>query len=57
MRYLIITKDQDDKQIAFLTNYYDYENHYKPGMIVIDSSRASVSFDGQTWEEVQEDHL
>lgn len=57
MRYLIITTDQDGKQIAFLTNYYEFENHYTPGMVVIDSAKAKVSFDGQTWEEIQEDHF
>lgn len=57
MRYLIITKDQNGKQVAFLTKYYEFENHYTPGMIVLDGNTQKISFDGQTWEEVQEDHL
>lgn len=57
MRHLIITKNEDGKKVAYLTNYYDHENHYMPEMIVVDTIALLVSFDGETWEEVDEDHL
>lgn len=57
MRHLIITKNEDGKKVAYLTSYYDHENHYIPEMIVVDTMALLVSFDGETWEEIDEDHL
>lgn len=52
MRYLIIIDGQ-----AFLTNWYDYENHYVKGMIVINTNNFTITFDGITWKEIEEDSL
>ena len=52
MRYLVIIDGQ-----AFLTNWYDYENNYQSGMIVVDADNYLITFDGITWEEIKEDNL
>ena len=58
MKYLIIYTDPNTgEQGAFLTHWYQYENHWQPGMIVIDNTQRLVTFDGETWQDIQEDHL
>ncbi len=58
MRYLIICIDPETgKRKAFFTQWYRYENHYIPGMIVIDRIHSSVTFDGTTWEYIETDNL
>lgn len=60
MRYLIIIKDSDTgKQSAFFSSRYDYENLYSAehDMIVVDGKKNLVTFDGKTWQEIEEDHL
>lgn len=52
MKYLIIVEGE-----AFLTKWYSYENNYEPGMIVVDIANWLVTFDGETWNEIEEDHL
>lgn len=52
MNYLIIYQGK-----AFYTNWYDYENNYVLGMIVINLFTVKISFDGKTWNEIEEDHL
>lgn len=52
MKYLIIV----DKE-AFLTNWYEYENNYSAGMIVVDADKHLVTFDGINWKQIEEDHL
>ena len=53
MRYLIIVSNS----FAFYTDWYDYENDYISGMVVVDRVKHVISFDGQAWKEIQEDHL
>ncbi len=50
MTYLIIHNNE-----AFFTNWYDYENNYVPGMIVIIGGK--ISFDGITFTKIPQDHL
>lgn len=52
MSYIII---YDGK--AWYTDWYDYENNYKPGMIIIDIHRDRFSVDGTTWKKIEYDHL
>ena len=52
MRYLII--NVKEKQ-AFETDWFDYDNNYKEGSIVIKD--GEISFDGKTFEEIDEDCL
>lgn len=53
MSYLIITPDHH----AFLTNWFDVDNHYSPGMIVIKLWAQVYTADGVTWQELKEDSL
>lgn len=58
MKYLIIYTDPTTgEQVAFFTDWYQCENHYQPGMIVIDRTQHLVTFDGETWQDIDEDHL
>lgn len=58
MKYLIIYKDPTTgEQWAFITQWYQYENHYQPGMIVIDRTQHLITFDGETWQDIDEYHL
>ena len=41
---------------VFYTNYFDFENLYVDGMIVIDNIN-NIFFDGKSWQEIEEDHL
>lgn len=52
MRYLIIHNGE-----AFFTKWFEYENHYNEGMIVINTNNMTITFDGLTWTEIQEDNL
>lgn len=55
MRYLITSKDNE----PFLTEYYQFENHFNPdiGMVVFDLAKSSYSTNGQDWMDIEEDHL
>lgn len=60
MRYLIIVIDPDTgKQSAFFSDRYDYENLYSADhdMIVVDRVKNLITFDGETWQDIEEDHL
>ena len=60
MRYLIIIKDPTTGiQSAFFSSRYDYENLYSAehDMIVVDRKKNIVTFDGETWRDIEEDHL
>lgn len=60
MRYYVICEDPiTGKRSAFATDWYDYENLYNPEykMIILDWEKDLISFDGKTWEEIEEDHL
>lgn len=60
MKYLIITKDPyTGERSAFHTNWFNAENDYNPDfdMIVIDKMRNLITFDGETWQDIEEDSL
>lgn len=58
MKYLIIHTDPTTgEQCAFFTHWYQYENHYQSGMIVIDRTQGLITFDGETWQDIEEDSL
>jgi hypothetical protein len=52
MTYLIIYKNT-----ASYTNWYDYENNYIEGMIVVNLLSDKFTIDGINWNEVKQDHL
>lgn len=55
MRYLITSNGH----APFFTNHYDYFNHYDPDaeMVVYDLGLGKYAKDGETWEDIEEDHL
>lgn len=55
VRYLIVA----DTFTPFYTNYYDEENHWKDGinMKVFDLHTDKYCEDGETWKDIDEDHL
>jgi hypothetical protein len=53
MKYLIIPKDSE----PFMTSFFDYENHYEVGMIVINNYNATYTRDGKTWHKLKFDSL
>lgn len=60
MKYLVITQDPcTGERSAFYTNWFDAENNFNPeyNMIVIDRTRHLVTFDGETWQDIEEDSL
>lgn len=59
MKYLvIITNPVTGERSAFYTNWYDAEK-FNPemDMIVIDRTRHLITFDGDTWQDIEEDNL
>lgn len=52
MRYLII----DISGHVFYTSRFDIENHYVPGMIVVDTQTRTV-YDGDGWKLIEIDRL
>lgn len=58
MKYLIIYEDPTTgEKGAFLTQWYQYENHYQPGMMVIDRTQGIITFDGEIWQDIEKDSL
>jgi len=60
MKYLVITQDPcTGERSAFYTNWFDVENNYNPdfNMIVIDRTRHLITFDGEKWQDIEEDSL
>ncbi len=60
MKYLVIVQDPTTgKQSAFYTNWFDADNNYNPdyNMIVIDRTQHLITFDGEMWQDIEEDHL
>lgn len=55
MNYLITANEMN----PFLTNWYDYENHYRDdlNMVVYDLIKCIYTTDGKTWFSIVEDHL
>jgi surfactin synthase thioesterase subunit len=59
MKYLVITTDpHTGAKSAFYTNWYDSEM-YNPdyNMIVVDRTQRIITFDGDTWQDIEEDSL
>lgn len=54
-KYLVICKDNT----AFCTDWYTYENCWNPEKIhcVVNTWSNKVTFDGEHWLEIEEDHL
>ena len=60
MRYLIIVRDTAmGERRAFYTDRFDAVNNYDPDcdMIVVDGAKRLVAFDGETWNDIDFDHL
>lgn len=59
MKYLVISQDPcTGEKSAFYTNWYDAEK-FNPemDMIVIDRTQHLITFDGETWQDIEEDSL
>ncbi len=60
MKYLVIMQDPaTGERSAFYTHWFDAANNYNPdyNMIVIDRTQHLITFDGETWQDIDEDHL
>ena len=56
-RYLIIFSAMGVKTAAY-TDWFDPENHWTSDSVaVIDLMKNLIMFNGETWEEIDEDHL
>lgn len=59
MKYLVVAKNPvTGERMAFKTNWFDAEK-YNPDfdMVVVDLMHSLISFDGDTWTEIDEDYL
>lgn len=59
MKYLVIMQDPcTGEKSAFYTNWYDAEK-FNPdmNMIVIDRTQRLITFDGETWQDIEDDSL
>lgn len=60
MKYLVIATDPiTGERSAFYTDWFQAENHFNPDseMVVIDQIHHLVTFDGETWQDIEQDHL
>ena len=60
MKYLVIaTNPITGEQEAFYTDWFQADNHFNPevGMVVIDQTQHLVTFDGETWQDIEQDQL
>lgn len=60
MNYLIICDNPETgKPYAFYTDWYQFDNHYNAelNMVVANLAKGEITYDGKTWEEIDEDHL
>ena len=55
MRYVVICKDQT----AFATDWFEKENCWNPDTIhsVVDNDTDRITFDGESWHDIENDHL
>lgn len=51
-QFLIITP-----QNIFTTNYFDYENNYEVGMVIVNLYKATYTRNGKDWFRLPEDSL
>lgn len=60
MKYLVTTNDPlTGEKSAFYTDWFQADNHFNPdvGMVVFDLTHHLVTFDGETWQDIEIDHL
>lgn len=60
MKYLVIADDPfKGEKVAFYTDWFDADKDFNTdvNMIVIDRTRHLVTFDGATWQDIEEDNL
>lgn len=59
MKAIIIHQDQETgEKSAFETDYFDAENHWNDCLIAaILPYKGIVTFDGETWQDIEQDHL
>lgn len=53
MKYLITIPQQP----PFLTNWYNFENHFILGMVVYDLHNFTYSTNGKQFNDIPQDHL
>ena len=51
MRYLIIC------DTVYYTKYYDYDNNYCEGMVIVDTLKQLFTTNGIDWLAIELDHL
>lgn len=56
---VIVTDPGTGEKSAFYTDWFDADNNFNPDcdMVVIDRTRHLVTFDGSTWQDIEEDNL
>jgi len=60
MRYLIIFTDYyTGERKSFRTDWFNLSENYNSDldMIVIDNLNNQITFDGTSWQDIEEDHL
>lgn len=57
MTYLIYGTDDQGKPFCFYTNWFSMDNHYRPGMLVVNLRAHTWTNDGKNWRPADEDHL
>ncbi len=60
MRYIVITTNPiTGEQSAFETKWFEPETHFNPDlqMVVVDTYRHLITFDGETWDDIEQDNL
>ncbi|MCM1165172.1 MAG: hypothetical protein NC401_04065 [Ruminococcus sp.] len=60
MKYLVIaTEPTTGERVAFYTDWFDADNHFNgdADMVAIDLIHHLVTFDGETWQDIEQDHL
>ena len=60
MKYLVIaTNPITGEQEAFYTDWFQADNHFNPDadMVVIDLIQHLDTFDGETWQDIEQDQL
>lgn len=53
MRYLVTLEGWE----PFMTDWFDPENNYLPGMVVYDLIDMVYTADGHNWKRITKDHL
>ena len=53
MRYVVICRDET----AFYSDFFDVEKWSRGIKCVIDLATDRITFDGDSWNEIEQDHL